>query len=131
MRKLHFTDPELKNFALRGMNAVQGGMELLHIHIKTNPRSFGSHAERVDSVTGVYELPYNVLYHMTTGGHIDKTDKQAVFFYQRKFDGKLVHRYLTDSGVVPYIGSGGSHLNPSNFLVDLGALKNIGIEVDY
>lgn len=131
MRKLHFTDPELKNFALRGRHAVVGGMELLHVHIKDTDGGFQSYTERLDSVTGTYELPYNVLYHMTTGGHTDKTELHPVFFYRRKYDGKLVHRYLTDSGVMPYTGSNGSFLNKTNFLLDLVALRNAGIEVDY
>lgn len=131
MRKLHFTDPELKNFALRGKNAVVGGMELLHVHIRTNSARIGSYAERVDSLTKVYDLPYNVLYHMTTGGHTEDTTPKPVFFYKRNFDGKIVHRHLADSGVVPYTHSNGSFLNDSNFLLDLVALKDAGIEVDY
>jgi len=131
MRKLHFTNPELKNFALRGMNAVVGGMELLHVHIRTDKASIGSYAERVDSLTKTYELPWSVLYHLTTGGHINDDTLKPVFFYQRSFDGKIVHRHLADSGVVPYTGSTGSFLNDSNFLLDLVALRNAGIEVDY
>jgi hypothetical protein len=131
MRKLHFTDPELKNFALRGMNAVVGGMELLHVHIRTTSARFGSYAERVDSLTKTYELPESVLYHLTTGGHSDDNNLKPVFFYRRKYDGKIVHRHLADSGVMPYTGSNGSWLNDSNFLLDLVALKNLGIEVDY
>ncbi|UTN92475.1 hypothetical protein SEA_STIGMA_251 [Streptomyces phage Stigma] len=129
MRKLHFTDPELKNFALRGTNAIRGGMELLHVHIRTAPRNFGSFATRMDSLTQAYELPAHVIHKMITGGDSERTEMQWVYFTNKH--GSVRPTYLTDSGVIPYTGSGGSALNDSNFLLDLVALRKFGIEVDY
>lgn len=129
MRKLHFTDPELKNFALRGTNAVRGGMELLHVHIKQDGFSFGSYATRMDSLTQAYELPAHVIHKMITGGESSRTDMQWVYFIEKY--GSVRPTFLTDSGVIPYVHKGSSLLNPSNFLLDLGALKSAGIEVDY
>ncbi|URQ04835.1 hypothetical protein SEA_PHREDRICK_259 [Streptomyces phage Phredrick] len=129
MRKLHFTDPELKNFALRGTNAIRGGMELLHVHIKTGYNSFGSFATRMDSLTQAYELPAHVIHKMITGGDSERTEMQWVYFINKY--GSVRPTYLADSGVIPYVGSGGSSLNDANFLLDLGALRKFGIEVDY
>ena len=129
MRKLHFTDPELKNFALRGTNAIRGGMELLHVHIKVGRDSFDSFATRMDSLTQAYELPAHVIHKMITGGNSSDTTRQWVYFINKY--GKIRPTYLTDSGVIPYTNPGGSVLNDSNFLLDLVALKKFGIEVDY
>lgn len=129
MRKLHYTDPELKNFALRGTHAIRGGMELLHVHIKTTGYSFNSFATRMDSLTQAYELPAHVIHKMITGGTSDDTTRKWVYFTNKY--GKIRPTYLTDSGVIPYNNSGGSFLNDCNFLLDLVALKKFGIEVDY
>ncbi|QZE11355.1 hypothetical protein SEA_FORREST_252 [Streptomyces phage Forrest] len=127
MRKLHFTDPELKNFALRGTHSIRGGMELLHVH--SRKERFGSYATRMDSLTQSYELPAHVIHKMITGGDSDKTEMQWIYFTNKY--GRVRPTYLSDSGVIPYVGSGGSALNDTNFLLDLGALRKFGIEVDY
>jgi len=127
---LHFD--ELRDYALRGLENVKPGMEVLVLHVpslKAPEFAFGQafpHATQ-KTIQDVRLATRSELHKTSEDSH-DTEAKPVVFFESNEESSLRDYMYATDSGVVPYYGDNGPFFNDSNFLVDVDELARVGIE---
>lgn len=129
---------ELKDYALRGLDQVKPGMEVLQIHVPSlgYPEfSFGRAVPNVVQKT-VQEVRSASWSELHPGSTHQTLDAPMIFFKQDSREwsiGAPLDDYIfaTDAGVIPYnLEKEGlpKFFNDSNFLVDVDELARVGIE---
>lgn len=129
MRKLHYTNPELKMYALRGRESVRVGRSLLKIHIGDNYECART-VTPLSSSLFLSKSAIRAIKNVSNPGDVDDR-KDWVFLSEGPNEYlPVVVQYITDCGVIPYHeGKRNAFYNPCNFLLDTKALKKIGIKV--
>lgn len=127
---LHFD--ELRDYALRGLENVKPGMEVLVLHVpslKAPEFAFGQafpHATQ-KTIKDVRLATRGELHSASENAH--NTEVKPVVFFETNEEASFPdYLYATDAGVVPYYGDNGPFFNDANFLVDVDELARVGIE---
>lgn len=132
--KLHYD--ELKDYAIRGLNHIEPGMEVLRIHRPTLEDTVDfydsfmkiaiSPSVQQSTVKEVRRAKYSELANFETQ-RFEESFVAIIFESKDTDDPRFIDfTYASDAGVVPYDHA--NFWNKANFLVDLDELYKAGIE---